>query len=172
MPVNPGHIGPAPKPPSHVDVPLAGPYDGPMVNGALSPYLQPPPSTTGQNSGMFPGHGGLTPPVNWTNINPNGGMYGCAPIQRWGGQVTRDMGYLRSFGSKLTDFGVDVDQLTPVKRATSEEGPRPATYPGVQGSPTNRQTNLAGAQGTTDLHGNRSMFHKSGSLPRMTIAPY
>jgi len=176
-PVTPGHQGGPLPPPSDVSLPPMGPMDKSAINGMVAPYLQPPPSTPGADPGSLPGTGGLTPPVAQVDINPGGGISGQAPIYRWGGQTTRDLGSRKTNGSQTTDFGQDIDNLPSVQsrgiqRSVTQDGPRQATFPGQFGSTSNRQASLPGAATTQDLHGNRQLFKGPYSRSTMTIAPY
>ncbi|MBI4533780.1 MAG: hypothetical protein HY711_07510 [Candidatus Melainabacteria bacterium] len=176
-PVTPGHIGPPPKPPSAVELPPVGPLEKGTVNALVAPYLKPPQSTAGEDPGLLHGPNGFSPPAAVVNVSPQGGIYGEAPIRRWGGQTSRDLGVPRTFGSQTTDFGQDIDGLSSVqsrgiRRLVSEDGPRPQPYSIQMGTGTTRQANLAGAHTTQDLHGNRQLFKGANLRSLMTIAPY
>jgi len=178
-PVTPGQAGGPLPPPSAVSLPATSPTDKQQVNQQVAPYLTPPASTPGEDPGILPENpnNGFQPPAAVVDINPQGGISGQAPIRKWGGQTTRDLGRYRTFGSQTTDFGTRIDNLPSVqqhgiKRSVSEDGPRPITPAGQLGSGNNRQENLAGATCTTDLHGNRSLFKGANLRSRMTIAPY
>ena len=177
LPVTPGHSGMPGKPPSAFDLPATGAMDKNIVNEMLAPYLQPPPSTLGDNPGMIAGSPGFEPPAALVYINPQGGIPGNAPIKHWGGQTTHDLGLPRINGSQTVDFGQNIDKLPSVvahgiKRSVSCDGPRPAIYPGRFGADTNRQTNLPGANYTQNPHGNRQLFKGANLRALMTIADY
>lgn len=147
---------------------LAAPY-------TLGSQLQVPhpPSTPGQDYGQIPGPANFyPPPAAVVNICPEGGMPGDqAPIQRWGGQTTRDLGVYRCHGSKLTDFGEKLSQKPDLQAQPqfSQDGPRPQGQ-GSMGSGGVRGS-MNGAQAATDLHGARTLF-KGQTRSRLTIAPY
>ncbi len=168
MPVTPGHEGNPLPPPSAVTVPATSPLDKSEVNSAVAPYLTPPPSTPGQNPGMLPGTlSGYRPPALMTEVQPQGGLQGNAPIHKWDGQTTRDYGLVRPRGSQSTDFGRPLDQVSVVRTNKTEDGPRPI---GQNGAPM--QPNLGGAQQTSDLYGARTLYKGAYLRPVMTIAPY
>lgn len=113
-------------------------------------YAPPPPSTPGADPGYLPGPRDFyAPPVSVTNINPQGGISGSAPTQRWGGQTTTDFGRYKYQGTRTNDFGQGQ-----YMGSTSQDGPS--------------QTR-SGAVATQDLYGNRSPRGGSGI---MTYAPY
>lgn len=177
LPVTPGHLGLPQKPPSCVDLPATNPTEKDKVNELSAPYLKPPASVPGNDPGAIAGPNGFYPPAAVVNINGQGGIHGNAPIERWGGQVTKDLGYPRNTGSQTVDFGQDIDQLASVeqrgiRRSVSFDGPRRAIYPGTLGSPTNRQANLPGANYTTDLNGNRQLFKGANIRSAMTVVSY
>jgi hypothetical protein len=179
-PVTPGQSGGPMPPPTAVYLPPVSPLDGDYVDQMLAPYLTPPPSTPGQDPGLLPGTGGLTPPAARVDINPQGGIQGQAPIKRWGGQTTRNLGLPRNGrGAMTTDYGQDIDTLPSVKergivRYVSEDGPRAGfSFPGRMGNQANHQSStLVGAQESQDLHGNRVLYKGANLRSRMTIAPF
>lgn len=157
--------------------------------------VPPPPSTPGPDPGMLPGPLGFKkPPARIVNIKPQGGMPGDLPppTKKWGGQTTGDFGLYRpnrfgnddKVGSQLTDFGQPLKEVAVKPPKASEDGPRPANYPGER----NRHPNeVQGKNGkpTTDLYGNRTQGRlrsintpigifmiPSRPRPLMTIAPY
>ncbi|PZM77634.1 MAG: hypothetical protein DKT66_25475 [Candidatus Melainabacteria bacterium] len=147
---------------------LAAPY-------TLGSQLQVPhpPSTPGDDYGQIPGPANFyAPPAALVNICPQGGMPGDqAPIQRWGGQTTRDLGLPRCHGSQLTDFGERLSQKPDLcaQPQSSQDGPRPQGQ-GLMGGGSVRAS-IGGAQTATDLHGNRTLF-RGQTRSRLTIAPY
>jgi hypothetical protein len=160
-PVTPGMEGDPIPPPSDIQLPPSSPLEPPQVD------VPPPPSTPGEDPGLLPGTtSGYKPPALETNVNPQGGLSGDAPTHKWGGQTSHDYGLKRTKGSQTTDFGQPLKQVAAVQPFQSEDGPRPL---GSNGAPT--QPNLAGAQQTTDLYGNRTLF-KGNQHAVMTIAPY
>lgn len=178
--INPGMMGwGVTTPASHVNMPVIPPgQDGKaMATSYLGGYLQPPTKFDATDMGTLPGPQDFgPPPAAVTNINPGGGMPGdLAPQQRWGGQTSRDLGRspttVYGAGSQLCDFGQKLQTKPDLKMMpqASEDGPRNANYPGQRGS-SNKASNLAGSQSTTDLNGNRSLF--SNVRARLTIAPY
>ena len=180
LPVTPGMLGGPLPPPTMVPMPPVGAGDKGTVNSYAAPYLTPPPSTPGTDPGMInPDSAGYYPPAAIVNVQQQGGLPdGSAPITKWNGQTTRDLGMSKvGQGSLTTDFGqlpatlpsVQSSGITP---SNSQDGPRQATYPGQVGATTNRQPNLAGAQATTDLYGNRTLFKGANLRAQMTIAPY
>lgn len=185
-PVTQGHYG-APEsmpwvrniPATQIDQPNS--YVGlPSNNVLASPYtlggqlqVPHPPSTPGEDYGQIPGPMNFyPPPAAVVNICPEGGMPGDqAPIQRWGGQTTRDLGLYRNHGSKLTDFGEKLSQKPDLQAQPqfSEDGPRPQGQGSMGGGAV--RASIRGAQAATDLHGNRTLF-KGQARSRLTIAPY
>jgi hypothetical protein len=118
----------------------------------------------------------MQPPAETVDINPSGGIFGQAPIQRWNAQTTRDLGLVRNYGSQTTDFGQNIDNISSVqsrgiKRSKPEDGPRPATYPGQVKCESLRELNKPGAQETQD-EAFRVLFKGANLRARMTIAPY
>ncbi|MBZ0188961.1 MAG: hypothetical protein K8F91_22140 [Candidatus Obscuribacterales bacterium] len=130
--INPGMMGWGPDlPASHVPgippVP-AGPAGKSMVNGYVAPYLTPPPQHPAADPGMIDSPPQFyPPPVNVTNINPSGGIFGSAPIDRWGGQTTRDYGAGGRGGSSCVDGGERLVQKPNLKMMpqSCQDGPRP-----------------------------------------------
>ncbi len=168
LPVTPGMLGGPLPPPSQVPMPPVGPCDQSLVNSYAQPYLTPPPSTPGSDPGILPGTtSGYKPPAIVTTVSGAGGLQGNAPIQKWQGQTSRDFGNYRTFGSQTTDFGQNVVQISPVQLSQSEDGPR-----GLAANGAPAQPNLSGAQQTTDLYGNRTLFRGPNLRAVMTIAPY
>lgn len=166
-PVTPGHEGAPIPPPSDVPVPPSSPLDSGQVDGAVAPYLTPPPSTPGEDPGLLPGTtSGYKPPALQTDVQPQGGLSGDAPIHHWGGQTSRDFGLNRNSGAQTTDFGQPLQQVAAVRPQPSEDGPR-----GLAANGAPAQPNLAGAQQSSDLYGNRTLF-KGNQRAVMTIAPY
>lgn len=185
-PVTPGHYG-APEcmpwvrniPATQID--QQNSYVGLPSSDTLSvPYtlgsqlqVPHPPSTPGRDLGSIPGPANFyAPPAAVVNICPQGGMPGDqAPIQRWGGQTTRDLGLPRCHGSQLTDFGERLSQKPDLQAQPqcSADGPRPQGI-GSMGSGSVRAS-VNGAQAATDLHGNRTLY-KGQTRSRLTIAPY
>ena len=158
----------------------------PLIIGAPSapaytapPEGQPPPIGDGfAPPPVTPGHRGLSPEpvpsevsgiplVTVTQINPGGGISGSAPVQRWGGQTTRDFGRAGS-GSTCRDFGQKLSQKSDLFRSpqTSQDGPRQSVSGG------GRASSLPGAQSTTDLHGSRTLFKGPRLRPRFTLADH
>jgi hypothetical protein len=173
--VTPGMTGTPLPPPSAVSLPPMSPLDrgpGGQVNSLVAPYLTPPPSTPGPDPGMLPNNG--YPSAIEVNINAGGGMPGDqAPQTRTGRQTTRDLGLKRTNGSTLTDFGQLLPDMPNLKVTPqySQDGPRPvATTQGEAGG--TRSPNLAGAQTTQNLYGNRTLFRGANERARATIAPY
>lgn len=151
----------------------------------LAPYIPAPPSTLGQDPGLVPTNvNGFKPPAAAVNINPQGGISGQAPIKRWQGQTSRDLGLYQSernankLGSQYTDFGQKLETLPSLTQRgvnpfVSQDGPRVATYPGQMDAASNRQPNLPNAQATHDLYGQRQKFKLNPPLSSvMTIAPF
>jgi hypothetical protein len=171
-PVVQGDSGAPFAPPSQVFIPPVGALDKQVVNSYVAPYLVPPPSTPGPDPGMIvPTQSGHKPPAELVNVNPDGGLFGNPPIQRWGGSTTRDLGLPRNYGSQTTDFGQNIDKIAKVQRFQSEDGPRPAQFPGQINSESLREVNRPGAQATQNL-GFRQLFRGPNLRARTTIAPY
>jgi len=161
-PVTPGMMGNPSLLPSNLTQPanIGGssyylPFDPATTSipGQLGPslYVPPPASTPGTDPGMI--HAPLDfipPPVLVTNINPGGGLSGAAPINRWGGQTTRDFGLYRYGGTQKYDFGQGM-----VYGQASQDGPF---------------QQLPGAVPTQDLYGARG--YARGGATTQTIAPY
>jgi hypothetical protein len=175
MGVTPGMTGDPLPPPSAVSLPPMSPLDrgpGGQVNSLVAPYLTPPPSTLGADPGMLPNNG--YPSATQVNINAGGGMPGDqAPQTRSGRQTTRDLGIKRTSGSTLSDFGELLPNKPDLKMTPqySQDGPRSvATSQGGAGG--TRSPNLAGAQTTQNLYGNRTLFRGANERARATIAPY
>ena len=171
-PVTPGHRGLSPEPvPSEVSgIPLvpAGEDGKAMVNSYVAPYLTPPTEFDPTDPGIIDSPQDFSsPPVTVTQINPGGGISGSAPIQRWGGQTTRDFGRAGS-GSTCRDFGQKLSQKSDLFRSpqTSQDGPRQSVSGG------GRASSLPGAQSTTDLHGSRTLFKGPRLRPRFTLADH
>jgi hypothetical protein len=166
--VNPGMLGPSTLIPSNPITPAntigsAGSYTVPFnpatqsFPGTLGPstWAPPPPSTPGFDPGMV--HAPLNfyaPPVSVVPVSPGGGLHGGAPMQRWGGQTTRDFGYYRNnkgpYANRAYDFAVE--QFG----STSQDGPwqtRPGAVP------------------TQDLYGRRFPT-RTGNPTTQTIAPF
>jgi hypothetical protein len=179
--VTPGMGGGPTVPPSAVYIPPMGPYDKDAINAMVAPYLTPPAPTPEYDPGMLPGPGGLQnpgpiPPAAIVPINPDGDPtlpYDAAPTTRWSAQTTRDLGYPHVSGSLLTDFGQNPSTLSGVQWSNSQDGPRPFVFPGQLNATTNRNPNLAGAQVTQDLNGNRTLFRGPAQNERaqMTVIP-
>lgn len=178
MGVTPGMQGMYnPPPPSDVPLPPMSPLDrgsGGGVNSMVAPYLTPPPSTPGADPGMLPqSMNGNSPAAIEVPINPGGGFPGDqAPQSRSGRQTTRDLG-LKRYGSSLSDFGEKLSQKPDLKMQpqTSEDGPRyMQSSQGPAGS--SRSSNLAGAQTTQSLYGNRTLFKGPNLRARATIADH
>lgn len=191
MPVNPGHWGAPELPPTQLDIGMYSPMDKQQIQQQLAPTIPPPPGVPGkdpylQDPGMIsprPGNGYM-PPAYIVNIMPGGGIpeNPPAPIVRWGGQTTRDFGMPmvnKKMTSGLTDFGQRIEDMpqTRVRRSTSMDGSRPAVpYPAPKRDSNslpvtpNRDSNLWGAQTTTDLNGNRRYFKgPSGQMQRALL---
>jgi len=184
-PVTPGHYGAPEAMPWVRNIPAtqidqSNSYVGlPSSRIEAAPYtlgsqlqVPHPPSTPGSDYGQIPGPMNFyPPPAAVVNICPQGGMPGDqAPIQRWGGQTTRDLGLPRCHGSQLTDFGEKLSQKPDLcaQPQFSQDGPRPQGQ-GSMGSGGVRAS--FGAQAATDLHGNRTLY-KGHTRSRLTIAPY
>lgn len=168
-PVNPGMGGPPTLIPSvpalpanNIDFPsYVVPYSPASLSapGQLGPstYAPPAPSTPGFDPGIVhPSNAGFFPPVSVVPINPAGGIYGAAPITKWGGQDTRDFGRYRQYKGPMAtrrfDFGIQ-DYLG----SNSQDGPyqtRPGAVP------------------TQDLYGRRFPMRNNGSPVIQTVAPY
>lgn len=166
-------------PPSHVYISPTSPLEKDLVNAEFAPYWQPAAQNDPVDYGPIPGTtSGWIPPAALVNINPEGGMPGdFAPRERWNGQTTRDLGYPKMYGSRLTDFGLDIDKMPSVVsrgvvRNQSQDGPRPFIFPAPIGAKENREPNLNNAQITQDLHGNRQLFKGPVLRARMTQANY
>lgn len=185
-PVTPGHYGAPESMPWVRNIPAtqidqSNSYVGlPSADTLAEPYtlgsqlqVPHPPSTPGNDYGQIPGPINFTPPpAALVNICPQGGMPGDnAPIQRWGGQTTRDLGIYRTKGSQLTDFGERLPDKPNLQAQPqfSQDGPRPSTQGTMGGGAVHPATN--GAQAATDLHGNRTLY-KGQTRSRLTIAPY
>ncbi len=185
-PVTPGHYG-APEsmtwvrnipatqidqPDSNVGLPSSDTLAEPYTLGSQL-QVPHPPSTPGQDYGPIPGPANFTPPpAALVNICPQGGMPGDqAPIQRWGGQTTRDLGIHRTKGAQTTDFGERLPDKPDLQAQPqfSQDGPRPSTQGTMGGGAVHPSTN--GAQAATDLHGNRTLY-RGQTHSRLTIAPY
>ncbi|MBX9666572.1 MAG: hypothetical protein K2X93_03090 [Candidatus Obscuribacterales bacterium] len=171
--INPGHLGyPILPPPSHVPMPLIppGPEGKAAATAAAAGYLTPPTKFDATDPGIIDSPQDFgPPPVAVTNINPGGGISGDAPIERWGAQSSRDFGR-GGGGSTITDFGEKLREKPDLAKMpqSSEDGPRNLNQP-QKGQPR-RGESLPGAQASTDLNGNRTMFSKQRA--RLTIAPY
>ncbi len=117
-----------------------------------STWAPPPPSTPGCDPGMI--HAPMNfyrPPVSVVPINPGGGISGCAPTQRWGGQTTADFGRYKYQGKRAYDYGCEQ------WGSTAEDGPcqtRPGAVP------------------TQDLYGRRYPCRNNSEPTIQTIAPY
>ncbi|CAN5559364.1 hypothetical protein BH10CYA1_BH10CYA1_25900 [soil metagenome] len=178
MGVTPGMQGMYnPAPPSDIPLPPMSPLErgpGGGVNSMVAPFLTPPPSTQGADPGMLPqSMNGNSPAAIEVPINSGGGYPGDqAPQTRSGRQTSRDFG-LKRFGSSLTDFGGPLSQKPDLKMQpqSSQDGPR--YMQGSQGgSGSSRSSNLAGAQTTQSLYGNRTLFKGSNQRARATIADH
>lgn len=178
--VTPGMWGPPTLPPTEVSIP---PLDGSQRQQAsdyAAPYLNPPPSTQGYDSGSINGSAGgysadsLPAPVTVTNINPGGGLQGTPPIYRWGGQTTADFGHNLNYGnaSYAYDFGQKLSQKPDLAKTPqeSQDGPRgrlPNQGPGcIRHAPS-----LPDAQATAIQYGNR-ILRQDNQRAQLTIAPY
>lgn len=177
MGVTPGMMGmPNLPPPSDIPLPPMSPLDrgsGGGVNSMVAPFLTPPPSTPGADPGMLPMQNGASKAAVELNINPGGGMPGdFAPQTRTGRQATRDLG-LKRYGSTLNDFGellINKPNLR-MQPQCSQDGPRSVqSYQGGAGG--TRSANLAGAQTTQSLYGNRTTFRGTNLRARATIADH
>ncbi len=176
LPVTPGQLGNPVLPASAlrspagtvVPVPATSPLDQSQLNEAISPYLTAPPSTPGVDPGVLPGTtSGYRPSALLVPVPPAGSnLTGNAPQHKWGGQTSKDFGLHRARGAQTTDFGQALKKVAKVQPAPNEDGPRPL---GANGGPN--QPNRPGAQQTTDLYGNRVLFH-GNQHSVMTIAPY
>lgn len=170
--VTPGMMGWGPDlPASHVpNVPQvpAGEAGKAMVNAYVAPYLTPPPEHPAPDPGMVdPPPDFYPPPVSVTNINPGGGISGSAPIERWGGQTTRDYGNGGRGGSTVIDGGERlVDKPVKVMPQSCQDGPRPS------GGGRGRAASLPNAQTSQDLNGNRTLYRGPNARARLTFAPY
>lgn len=162
-PVTPGMGGPPTLIPSNLDTGVNHlgtptyvlPYSRATTSrpGQLGPSLSVPgpQSTPGCDPGLV--HGPMdfyAPPVSVTNINPGGGISGCAPTERWGGQTSTDYGRYKWRGTRKYDFG------------------QQATY--GQSSMDGPYQQLPGSMPTTDLYGMRGYTQSGGTT--MTFAPY
>lgn len=185
-PVTPGHYG-APEsmpwvryiPATQIDQPNS--YVGlPSSDTLAAPYtlgsqlqVPHPPSTPGGDYGPIPGPANFTPPpAALVNICPEGGMPGDqAPIQRWGGQTTRDLGIPRTHGAQTTDFGDKLSQKPDLQAMPqfSQDGPRPTGQGSMGGGST--RASVHGAKAASDLYGQRTL-HRGQTRSRLTIAPY
>lgn len=180
MGVNPGmgwnpeypasHLGPLPSVPSGIE----GKW---MINGMVQPYLRPPTQNQGCDPGMIDSPPQFCqPPVTTTYINPQGGIQGDAPIDRWGGQTTRDFGYgagIKKECSSLNDFGqplINKPDLYAMPQA-AQDGPRPE-YGLKTNRPEHRNPNRENAQTTSDRQGNRTFFKGPERRSQATLANY
>jgi hypothetical protein len=116
-------------------------------------WAPPPPNTPGADPGILHAPQDFCPPpAAVVNINPNGGIPGGAPTERWGGQQSHDFGrYKNGWGTRTCDFGQELSG------STSEDGPC--------------QTR-DGAVGTQDLYGRRYPRRNNGEPIIQTIAPW
>lgn len=177
VPVTPGMWGPPTEPASHIPgLPLVDGAYKHQIDPYIQGYLTPPPSTEGYNMGSINGSNGgygLPAPVCEVNINPQGGISGTAPTQRWGGQTSRDLGRnsnTSNGNSSFTfDFGQKLSQKPDLRMTpqTSQDGPR-LTTTGMDGT---RCPNLPSAQQTALRYGNR-IKRLDGQSAQLTIAPY
>ncbi len=180
--VTPGQAGPPPgvssnfyppdeplytntvAPPANFQLPLVAPTDTTTLNGALAPYLSPPPSAQGpQPLILQPPGSALQPPGVTTGpaasasasalqvTVPNDGVLTDQgmPTTRDGYQSTQDFGIQSTNTSYNTDFGV-----RPSQNANTYQGRNPnqtlvgirlETYPGVMGQVNNTAPNIPGA---------------------------
>ncbi len=185
-PVTPGHYGAPESMPWVRNIPAtqidqSNSYVGlPSSNTLAVPYtlgsqlqVPHPPSTPGGDLGPIPGPANFyAPPAALVNICPEGGMPGDqAPIQRWGGQTTRDLGLHRTHGAQTTDFGEKLSQKPDLQAMPqfSQDGPRPTGQGSMGGGST--RASVHGARAATDLYGQRTLF-KGQTRSRLTIAPY
>lgn len=146
-----------------------------QLGPSLTGQIPGPPSTPGSNPGSLTmstaGYGQSA--VN-VNVNYGGGLpNGVAPINRRGGQSTRDFGLPKYNGSLTTDFGQNLatNPNIAIQPQYSQDGTRAAQYPGQINS-FNRNPNLANAQETLQLYGSQILFKGPNNPPQMTIAPY
>jgi hypothetical protein len=176
MGVNPGMSGAPLPPPSDVSLPPLSPLErgpGGGVSSMVAPYLTPPPSTPGADPGMLPNNG--YPSAIQVNINAGGGYPGDqAPKTRSGRQTTRDLGIKRTAGSSLNDFGELLPNKPDLKMQPqfSQDGPRTVSSGGGGQGGATRSANLAGAQTTQSLYGNRTLFRGPNLRARATIADH
>jgi hypothetical protein len=84
------------------------------------------------------------PPAAIVNINPDGGIEGSAPTQRWGGQQSHDYGLYRHRGTQTDDM------------AQEEQGND--TYDGGAHA-------RASASDTQDLYGSRFPLKQGKPMP-------
>jgi len=167
---------------STVNLPLSPPdVTAPgQFNQYVGSSIPNPPSTPGDDPGMFPTKdSGLAPPVALVDITQDG-FVGAdqAPQQKWGGDATKDFGRNKWVGqnSHLYDLGQRVKDKpdvtnTPVQ---SEDGPRQFE---VAQDPTTatrgpQMTNTYGqAQQTSDF-GTRTLFKGARQRAQQTQASY
>lgn len=174
--VTPGMLGGPCPPPSALYTPITGAGDKSEVNSYVMPYLNPPPSTMGydySNVNGSSGGYGLQAPVSVVNINPNGGIQGDAPTQRWCAQRSYDHGRnVSSNTSYAFDFGQKPADKPDAKMTPqiSQDGPRGLT--GEQGpNAITRCPNMPNSQATALPYGNR-ILRSDGQKSKLTIAPY
>jgi hypothetical protein len=177
MGVTPGMSGMPMPPPSDVPLQPMSPLDrgpGGSINSMVAPYLTPPPSTQGADPGMLPTPlNGNSQAAIQVNINAGGGYPGDqAPQTRTGRQTTRDLG-LKRYGSSLDDFGELLPNKPDLKMQPqfSQDGPR-SVQSNQGGAGGTRSANLAGAQTTQSLYGNRTLFRGPNLRARATIADH
>lgn len=160
--INPGDWGAPFLPPTHMQFPL---LDGSESKQYARSTDMPPsaPLLKGPDPGpIYAKDAGSMPPVEVTNIQPQGGLMGNAPIQRWASQKTRDLGVDHGTGTQLYDFGQYLKDVAVIKPTQSQSGVRPTANPQSVSmyATSNRDPNLPNATETQNLYGNRQRWNR------------